>query len=59
MEERQRKGGGLAGARLRNSHDIALREDEWNCLGLDRRRSDVEFFRKRAKNRLCEAEFVK
>src|SRR5262249_17636433 len=59
IKERERKGGGLAGAGLRDADDVTLREDERDCLDLDRRRSDVELFGERAEDRLCKAEFVK
>ena len=56
MQDRKRKGRGLAGAGLRDAHDIAAVEDGWDGLGLDRGGGDVVLMREGAQNRLCEAE---
>ena len=59
IEDRQREGRGLAGAGLRDADDVAALGGERDGLGLDRGGGDVFFFRKRAEDRLCEAEIVK
>jgi hypothetical protein len=41
LQQRQREGGGLAGAGLRRPHDVAAVDDEGNRLGLDRRHRQV------------------
>ena len=59
IQDRQRKGCGLAGAGLRNADDIAALRGNRNGLSLDRSGGDVFFIRESAGDRLCEAEFVK
>jgi len=59
IDDRQRERRGLAGSGLRNADDIAALHGDRDGLGLDRRGSEVFFFRKRADDRLYEAEVVK
>ncbi len=58
VQDRQREGRGLAGAGLRDPDDVAPAERGRNGLGLDRGGGDVFLLRKRAQDRLCEAEFT-
>jgi hypothetical protein len=55
IQDRQRKGCGLAGTGLCNADDIAPLRGNRNGLSLDRSGSDVFFIRKSAGDRLCEA----
>ena len=59
IEDRQREGGRLAGAGLRDADDVAALHGEGNGLGLDRGGSEIFFFRESADDRLYEAEIVK
>ena len=59
IEDRQREGRGLAGAGLGDADDVAPGEQQRDGLGLDRGGGDVFLFGEGAKDRLCEAEFVK
>ena len=59
IDDRQRESGGLAGSSLRDADDIAALHRERNGLGLDRRGSEIFFFREGADERLYEAEVVK
>ena len=59
IDDRQRERRGLAGSGLRDADDIAALHGDRNGLGLDRRGSEVFFFRERADDRLYEAEVVK
>ena len=59
MKDRQREGGGLAGAGLRDADDVAARQDDRNGLRLDRRRRVVFLFGQRTQDGFGEAEVVK
>ena len=59
MQDRKREGRGFAGAGLCDANDVARREREWDCLGLDRCRSEVVFFAKRSRDGIGEAEILK
>jgi hypothetical protein len=59
VENRQRKGRGLAGAGLRNPDDVAALHRERDGLTLDRGRGEVVLLRQGAEDRLYEAEVVK
>ena len=52
MQDRQRKGRGLAGAGLGDSDNIATRHDGRNSLRLDRGRREVFFFGKGTRDRV-------
>jgi hypothetical protein len=58
MQNRQGKGGGLAGAGLRDAEQVAAGEEVGNGLGLDGGWRLVAFLAKRLENRRCEAEIV-
>ena len=58
-EDRQREGGGLAGAGLRDADEITAGKNQRDGVGLDRGGGDVLLFGKGANDRLCEAEIVK
>ena len=59
MQDRQREGGGLAGAGLGDADDVAAGENDRNGLRLDRRRRVVFLFGQRAQDGLGEAEVIK
>src|SRR4030081_731973 len=58
VQDRQREGRGLAGAGLRDPDDVAPAERGRNGLGLGGGGGGVFLLRKRAQDRLCEAEFT-
>ena len=59
MQDRKRKGRGLAGAGLRNADDVTAGEREGNGLGLDRGGREIIFFFKRTRDGIGEAEILK
>ena len=59
MEDGQREGGGLAGAGLRDTDNVAAGEREWHGLCLDGGGNGVVFFGKRTRDGLGEAETFK
>jgi hypothetical protein len=56
LQERQRKGGGLAGTRLRQAQKILSRHKRRNGANLDRRRLCISFGLESAPKRLGDAE---
>jgi hypothetical protein len=59
MQDRQRKGSGLAGAGLGDAKDVAGRKDLRDGLGLDRSGGGVTFVGQRAGEGLSEPEVSK
>ena len=59
VQDRQREGGGLAGAGLGDADDVAAGQRERNGLGLDGGGGEVVLFGKRASDRFGEAEIMK
>ncbi len=58
-EDRQREGGGLSGAGLRDADQVVAGEDLGNGLGLDRRRFGVTSFLDGFENAVSETEYAK
>ena len=56
LQDRQREGGGLAGAGLRDAEDVAAFQNIGDGLRLDRRRRDIVFSGKRLEKRRVEVE---
>ena len=59
IENRQREGGGLAGARLGDAEQVTAFENQRNRLGLDRSRSFIAFAGERLEDGLGETEIGK
>ena len=59
VQDRQREGGGLAGAGLGDADDVASGECQWNGLGLDGSGREIVFFSKRTGDGIGEAEILK
>ena len=58
LQDRQREGGGFAGAGLGDPDHVAARHDDRDGLYLDRGRNGVFFFGDCSRNRVVEAEAV-
>ena len=59
LEQRQREGGGLAGAGLRLTDQVMAVEEDGDALGLDRRRGFVADIGERLKKPRAQTEFGK
>ena len=59
MQDRQRKGGGLAGARLGDADDVATAHHERNGLGLDGSGGEVVLFGQCQRDGIGQAEILK
>ena len=59
VEDREREGGGLAGAGLGDADDVAAGQRQGDGLSLNGRGRDVVFFLERTRDRIGEAEILK